>query len=96
MHVERFHQQLKASLKAHADPWSEKLAWVLLGIRSVLKEDLHCTAAELVYSTTLHLPGEFFNSTGHTDTPDLTGHTDTPDRASYVAKLRVSMKQLWG
>ena len=87
--VERFHRQLKAALKAHTDPshWSEKLPLVLLGIRSALKEDLHCTAAELVYGTTLHLPGEFFNSTGHT-------HTFDP--ASYVAQLKMSMQELQG
>ena len=87
--VEQCHRQLKASLKAHTDPshWFLKLPLVLLGIRSALKEDLYCTAAELVYSTTLHLPGEFFDSTGH---------TNIPDQASYVAQLKVSMQQLWG
>ena len=82
--VEWFHQQLKASLKAHTDPshWSERLPLVLLGIRWALKEDLHCTAAELVYSTTLHLPGDFFYSVGH---------TDIPDPASYIAQLKGSM-----
>ena len=66
--VERFHRQLQALLKAHADPshWSEKLPLVFLGILLVLKEDLHCTAAELVYGTTLCLPSEFFNSTSPT------------------------------
>ena len=36
--VERFHRQLKASLKAHADPsrWVEHLPMALLGIRSAL------------------------------------------------------------
>ena len=76
-------------LKAHTDPshWPEKLPLVLLDIRSGLKEDLHCTVAELVYGTTLRLPGEFFNSTDH---------TDTPDPASYVAQLKMSMQQLRG
>ena len=32
-------------------------------IRTALKEDLHCTSAELVYGTTLRLPGEFFTPT---------------------------------
>ena len=87
--VGRFHQQLKASLKAHTDPSqsSEKLPLVLLGIRSAVKEDLHCIAAELVYSTTLCLTGEFFNSTGH---------TDTPDPATRIAQLKVSLQRLWG
>ena len=85
--VERFHRQLKASLKAQADPsnWSENLPMALLGIRTALKEDLHCTAAELVYGTTLRLPGEFFSSTSP---------TVTPDPASYVAKLKGSIQQL--
>ena len=85
--VERFHRQLKASLKAQPDPsnWSENLPMALLGIRTALKEDLHCTAAELVYGTTLRLPGEFFNSS------DL---TTPPDPTSYVAQLKGSMQQL--
>ena len=85
--VERFHRQLKALLKAQPDPsnWSESLPMVLLGIRTVLKEDLHCTAAELVYGTSLRLPGEFFDSSGL---------TATLDAASYVARLKGSMQQL--
>ncbi len=53
--VERFHRQLKASLKAQLNPpaWINALPFVLLGIRTALKEDI---AAELVYGTTLRLP----------------------------------------
>ena len=49
---------------------------VLFRIWTALKED---------HSATLQLPGEFFGSTGL---------TDTPDPASYVAKLKTSMQQL--
>jgi transposase InsO family protein len=61
--VERFHRQLKASLKATADPthWSERLPLVLLGIRTAVKADLGHSVAERVYGTTLCLPGEYFN-----------------------------------
>ena len=47
--VERFHRQLKAALRAQLDVtnWEDHLPMVLLGIRTALKEDLHCTAAEL-------------------------------------------------
>lgn len=85
--VERFHRQLKASLRAQSDPsnWSGNLPMALLGIRTALKEDLQCTAAELVYGTTLRLPSEFFNSSNL---------TITPDPASYVAQLKGSMQQL--
>ena len=44
-----------------------------------LETDLHCSSAELVYGTTLRLPGEFFEGAG----------TDNP--VGYVTKL---MKQL--
>ncbi len=54
--VERFHRQLKASLKARlcGPNWMDKLPLVLLGIRSVWREDTGC------YGTGLHVPGEFF------------------------------------
>ncbi len=57
--VECFHRQLKAALKAypHPDRWTDALPLILLGIRTTLKEDISCTAAELVYGTNLRLPG---------------------------------------
>ena len=57
--VERFHRQLKASLKAHLnDPnWRGELLIIVLWIRTSVKEDLKCSAAELVYETTIRLPG---------------------------------------
>ncbi|XP_076057923.1 uncharacterized protein LOC143035162 [Oratosquilla oratoria] len=58
--VERFHRQLKASLTASAqrDDWSQALPLALLGIRTSFKEDLQHSSAELVYGTTLKLPGQ--------------------------------------
>lgn len=49
--VECFHRQLKSALKAspHPDNWTDMLPLVLLDIYTTLKEDIHCTAAELVY-----------------------------------------------
>ncbi|UYV65427.1 hypothetical protein LAZ67_3004340 [Cordylochernes scorpioides] len=59
--VERFHRQLKDSLRCHdSTSWSLKLLLVLLGIRSSLREDLNTTTAELVYGKPLPLPGTFF------------------------------------
>nr|VZI46459.1 unnamed protein product [Spirometra erinaceieuropaei] len=56
--VEQFHRQPKASLRAAADPenWTDHLPLVLLGIRSALKPDLDCSAAELVFGATVRLP----------------------------------------
>ncbi|BHF82314.1 hypothetical protein SprV_0802545100 [Sparganum proliferum] len=63
--VERFHRQLRASLRAAADPenWKDHFPLVLLGIRSALKPDLDCSAAELVFGATVRLPGEMISPT---------------------------------
>ena len=84
--VERFHRQLKASLKCLSDPthWVKALPMVLLGIRTALKQDLQCTAAELVYGTTLRLPGEYFHQ--HTNA--------TLDPISYASQLKTLMQSL--
>ncbi|XP_069986295.1 uncharacterized protein [Penaeus vannamei] len=39
--------------------WVDQLPHVLLNIRTSFKEDLQCTAAEMVYRTTLALPADF-------------------------------------
>lgn len=60
--VERFHRTLKAALMCKGgNQWSEELPLVLLGLRSAYREDLKCSAADLVYGQPLRLPGEFFD-----------------------------------
>lgn len=63
--VERLHRQLKTSLKARLSGpnWMDELPLVLLGIRTAWREDAGCSAADLVYGTGLHVPGEFFPPT---------------------------------
>lgn len=60
--VERFHRQMKASLKArlNTERWIDELPVVMLGIRAAPKEDIGCSPAELVYGTNIQVPGEFF------------------------------------
>lgn len=61
--IENWHRTLKASIMCHNTPkWFDKLPIILLGMRSVLKEDIQATPAEMVYGTTLRLPGEFFTT----------------------------------
>ena len=57
---------------------------VLLGIHTTLKNDLHCSAAELVYGTTLCLPARFFHGSG----------SNTIDQVTYISKLKEMTKQL--
>ena len=59
--VEHFHHQHKAAIMAHEspNPRTTTLPAVLLGARPVVKELLGRSAAEMIYGTTLRLPGEF-------------------------------------
>nr|VZI50870.1 unnamed protein product [Spirometra erinaceieuropaei] len=58
--VGRFHRQLKTVLRAvdYQGSWSDNLPLAILGIRTALKSDLGCSATELLFGTTLRLPGE--------------------------------------
>ena len=60
--IEGFHHTLNAALQDHGQhtSWINTLPLVLLGIRAAVKEDLGCSAAELVNDSPLHLPGQFF------------------------------------
>ena len=61
--VERFHRTLKAALKARLQgpSWTDELPWVLLGLRTVPKDGIGSSAAELVYGTPLKVPGQFID-----------------------------------
>ena len=67
--VERFHRDLKASLRARCtdSQWVDQLPWVLLGLRTVAKEPLGTSAAEMVYGENLAVPGEFWPSPSDPD-----------------------------
>ncbi|CAH8552923.1 unnamed protein product [Schistosoma margrebowiei] len=85
--VERFHRQLKTALISHSNPnqWTEFLPLVMLGIRTSVKTDAQCSAAELVFGTTLRLPGEFINPNTNSQKLNL---------ENYVDQLRDHMSKL--
>ena len=85
--VERFHRQLKAAIMANEspNPWTTTLPAVLLGTRSAVKELLGGSAAEIVYGTTLRLPGEFSQKY------IVNAHTDLDN---YSDRLRVAMSRI--
>ena len=60
--IECFHRSLKSSLRARAadSDWVSHLPLVLLGLRSVLKEDTGFSVSEAVYPLTI--PGEFLDA----------------------------------
>ena len=73
--VERFHRHLKSALRARltGPNWIQELPWVLLGIRTMPKEDLGCSSAEIVFGAPLTVPGDFIPSRLHTHS-DITHH----------------------
>ena len=85
--IECFQSQLKAAIMAHEspNPWTTTLPAVLLGVCSAVKELLGRSTAEMIYGTTLRLPGEF------TQKYAVDAHTDLDN---YSDKLRVAMSRL--
>ena len=63
--------------------WIDELPWVLLIIRTVPKEDLGCSSAEMVYGAPLTVPGDF-----------LPRGQDTDDVAHFLPRLRETVRKL--
>ncbi|GFV98316.1 retrovirus-related Pol polyprotein from transposon 17.6 [Trichonephila clavipes] len=81
--IEELHRPLKSAIKCHAtERWTEVLPIILLGLRASLKEDILYIPAELVFGTTIRLPGEMFDSSK----PD--------DDVNFVSKLKSHMQSL--
>jgi cleavage and polyadenylation specificity factor subunit 1 len=82
---ERFTRTLKAAIMCHADQhWREALPLVLLRIRTVFKEDLQESVAELVHGESLRIPGELLTPTADPLDP---AHLIT-ELLHYMARLR--------
>ena len=83
--MERFHRHLKSALIARLNGpnWIDELPWVLLGIRTVPKEDLDCSSAEMVYGATRTVPGDF-----------LPRGQETQEAAQFLPRLRETVRGL--
>ena len=59
--IGRFYRHLKTALTSdkNSRTWLENLSLALLSIWNVIKEDLWFTALEMVFGTSLTLPGQF-------------------------------------
>lgn len=69
--VERWHRTLKTALMCSPEPWIKILPIILLGLRMSYKENLKATPAEMLYGTTLRLPGEFFVTSDVNPDPEI-------------------------
>jgi len=58
--VERFHGQLKEALRARSEGtcWLDHLPWVLLGLRTVPREEAGISSTEATLGIPLQLPGQ--------------------------------------
>ncbi|KAK8374172.1 hypothetical protein O3P69_014224 [Scylla paramamosain] len=59
--VERFDRHMKTAIKSrlNSPDWMVELSWVLLGVRTALRDDLATSSAGLVYGVPLTVPGDF-------------------------------------
>ena len=71
--VERFYQSMKASLRAccQSPSWISELPWVMLGLRTMPKDDLGTSPADLVFGSPLTVPGEFVGHGQGEPVPEL-------------------------
>jgi hypothetical protein len=82
--IERWHRTLKSAIMCYNRPdWTQYLPSVLLGLRSIFKEDLQSTSAELVYGRPLRLPGQF-----------LTSQKDSFSQSEFVKNLKLHFDEI--
>ena len=87
--VECMHHQLKAALKARSSSslWTDDLLFVLLGMRSLWREGPETSPSELVYGTTLCLPGQLVPGVETYSEPDSPFVRALMDKMSKVAPV---------
>lgn len=84
--LERWHRTLKTAIVCQLGKeknWLEVLPIVLLGLRTAYKEDIKCSTAEMLYGSTLKLPGEFFEDNHLRVKPEI-----------FVQDLRERMRRI--
>ena len=77
---------MKASLKATCTgaDWTDRLPWVMLGLRTVPKLDMESSSAELVYGQALSVPGQFVMS-----------NTGPSNYSAELQRVRQQVGSLW-
>lgn len=84
--LERWHRTLKNSIKCHGNSrWMETLPTILLGLRSIILQNLNASPAELVYGTNIRLPYLYFDNIK----PNLLSNAST-----FVERLKDAMEKI--
>lgn len=85
--VERFHRSLKTSIRCHQNEnWVDALPTILLALRTQPKEDLGASPAQLVYGTSLRIPGEFLQ-----EATETSQHALVENLSKAMSSLRPTM-----
>ena len=94
--VERLHRRLKEALKARlvGPDWFDQLPWILLGLRTTIKQDLHCSPAEMVFGSPISIPGDCLPTAAALPAVDQLHHLhETVDRFRPVPTAHHTPRQ---
>ena len=86
--IERFHRSLKAFSYARKQDWLTALPVVLLGLRTTFRDTPQASPAELVFGTTLQLPGSFLDES-RPPAETITPHTFVQDLKRTMSELQL-------
>lgn len=78
--IERCHRTLQSALISKGGDWERTLPWVLLYLRSSVKEDLKYAPAELLFGELPKLPGAIYPSEEFVIDPNIFGQLFTETR----------------
>ncbi len=84
--VERLHRQIKDALCARgaAAAWQDHLPWVMLGLRTVPKDDSNISAAEVTLGQQLVVPGQLMPTHSGPVVAQAEREAIPPSRRSYA------------
>ena len=84
--VERLHRQIKDALRARgaAAAWQDHLPWVMLGLRTVPKDDSNISAAEATLGQQLVVPGQLMPTQNGPVVAQAEREVIPPSRRSYA------------
>lgn len=83
--IERWHRTLKAAIMCYdRDDWTRILPSVLLGLRTTFRDEFQSSSAELVYGSTVRVPGQFL---ANNDNSQAT-------QSEYVSLLKEHFKEI--
>lgn len=85
--IERFHRSMKASIMAvNNDDWELALPLILLGLRTVYREDFDSTAAEMIYGCQINVPSDLVNN--------YDDSISSMSQYEFINKLKEKMKNI--